>query len=93
MNTLTLDDDSSDIDQEIIERLIKIFDEKNQIVKAFRMTRDHFELSQSSSVHLKLLRRCDGDSLQYNVLGGCLARTLPLKIFSILRDTVGRKKK
>ena len=44
-----------------------MFDEKNKIVGAFRMARDHFEQSQILPVRLRLLERCNGDSLQYSM--------------------------
>lgn len=43
MKVLSSKDDRSTIGQRIVEGLINMFDKANQIVKAFKMARDHFE--------------------------------------------------
>lgn len=59
------DDGSSKMDEEIVEGLIELFDIKNQIIRAFKMARDHFNESNFLSVHLRLLGRCQKHNLQY----------------------------
>lgn len=55
------------IDQGIVSELMKLFDECNEIVKAFRMVRDRFDQSGVVSVRLRLLERRAQDGVQYNL--------------------------
>ena len=65
MKALNSNNDEIDIDQNIIKGLIKIFDNENKIIKAFRMVRDHFEQLEFMLVQLQFLKKRHGDSLQY----------------------------
>lgn len=60
-------DNDMDIDQTIVQSLIGMFDQNNQIVKAFRMARDRFEQDNIVPIRLKLTGRRPQDTMQYDL--------------------------
>lgn len=47
---LSFNDELSAIDHEIVKGMINIFDQENQIVRAFRMATNHFKKSEFSPI-------------------------------------------
>ena len=59
-------DNYAKINKEIIEGLIQMFVAENQIVRAFKMARDHFKEADFLPMRLRLLGKRHGDGLEYN---------------------------
>ncbi|XP_038709423.1 uncharacterized protein LOC120004225 isoform X1 [Tripterygium wilfordii] len=54
------------LDRDVVDQLIKMFDNVNPLVKAFRMARDRFKSGEQRSVSLVLSAKRSTDGLQYN---------------------------
>ncbi|XP_038711762.1 uncharacterized protein LOC120005956 [Tripterygium wilfordii] len=54
------------LDEDIVSKLIKMFDDVNPLVRAFRMARDRFREGETRRISLVLSGKRHGDGLQYN---------------------------
>ena len=67
MSTLLFDECSKNIAKAIIEKLIKILDETNALVKLFRTIRDRYKETEIHSIRLRLIGRRNSDNSQYDL--------------------------
>jgi hypothetical protein len=51
----------------LVEEILNVMDEHNVLVKSFRMVRDYIRRNKNVSVSLRLFRKRDRDSRNYNV--------------------------
>nr|XP_029145225.1 uncharacterized protein LOC112718243 [Arachis hypogaea] len=60
-------EDNKNIDEDIVRDLKKMLDEKNVLVKAFRMVRDSMGKESNSTIKLRLLGKRGKDGRRYNL--------------------------
>ncbi|XP_008245910.1 PREDICTED: uncharacterized protein LOC103344060, partial [Prunus mume] len=65
LNAVNCKERNEKLDEDIVQGLIKMFDESNELVKLFRTVRDKFERGCLTSLKLRLLGRQADDSKQY----------------------------
>nr|CAD1835255.1 unnamed protein product [Ananas comosus var. bracteatus] len=59
-------DELRNIDRDLIQRLIEMFDDKNELVKVFRMARDRFRETDYMPIRLRLIGNRGENMAQYN---------------------------
>ena len=67
MSTIFFDESSKIITELIIEKLIKMLDETNILIKLFRTIRDKYKEIEIPSIRLKLIGRRNTDNSQYDL--------------------------
>ncbi|KAI9181165.1 hypothetical protein LWI28_012080 [Acer negundo] len=67
---------SSRLEFGIVSKLVKMFDECNDLAKVSRMARDHFRASEFIPIRLRLMRSRSNDSNVYNLPTGSEVTTL-----------------
>lgn len=91
LNAVNCKERNEKLDEDIVQGLIKMFDESNELVKLFRIVRDKFERGCLTSLKLRLLGRQADDSKQYeqptcDEIGGLVVGDIGL--FDSNRDIV-----
>jgi len=59
--------DANNLDEEVIGKLISLFNDCNELAKVFRMARDRFHLTEFKSICIRLLERRCRDGRQFNL--------------------------
>ena len=67
MSTFSLDEHSKNMTELILEKLIKMLDETNILVKNFRTIRDRYKETEIHSIKLRLISRRNLESSQYDL--------------------------
>jgi len=62
--------DGSQVDKQIVEGLVRMFDESNALVKSFRAARDLLVQSRCQPLRLRLLHDRSKNTPQYSALAG-----------------------
>jgi len=75
-------DDGRQVDKQIVEGLVRMFDESNALVKSFRAARDLLVQSRCQPLCLRLLHDWSKNMPQYSALAGSEIASLIVRDFS-----------